>query len=110
MKTATLTLVKVTEKFNGYGMPIVEVKSDIQISVINRGYNEFESIETINHSNIDSILNVIDKKHDTAMLEIELPSGKKTNSWFSLSEKKNWKQNDVVNKIRDLLIVVPLKK
>ena len=88
MKTATLTLTKVTDRFNGYGMPVVEVKSDFEITVINRGYNVFESEQKINHSNIDQILNVIDKKHDTAMLQIELPSGKKTNCCFDLSEKK----------------------
>lgn len=59
MKTATLTLIEVTNRFNGYGMPVVKVKSDINITVVNRGYNVFESIEKIDHSDIDQIMNTI---------------------------------------------------
>ena len=51
MKTI-LKISNLTNEFNGYGMPIVDVISDTDIKVINRGYNEFEAINDIDETDL----------------------------------------------------------
>lgn len=86
---AILTVSKLTDRFNGYGMPIVEVNSTANIEVINRGYNEFESITEIDESDLLRLRQnpyLQEKWTDTIMLEITTPSAK-TNCWYKLQDQ-----------------------
>jgi hypothetical protein len=45
MNKAILTISKLTDRINGWGMPIVEVNSTKDIEVINKGWNDFEALQ-----------------------------------------------------------------
>ena len=84
LKKAILNLDCITDRFNGYGMPIVKVVSDNNIKIINRGWNEFESVNEVDSSALEVLRDRIDvNKHDTVMLEIRTPE-RITNCWYSL--------------------------
>ena len=85
MKKAILTISKITDKKNGYGMPIVEVNSTCDIKVINRGYNEFEAAQDIDESDLVKLRGHFQNTgEDTLMLEIKGPR-KSTNCWYKLN-------------------------
>lgn len=87
MKTATLKITEITNEFNGYGMPIVKVKSDINLKVVNRGYNEFECLQNIDETDLLQLRSKFDiSKYDKVMLEIQTPE-RKTNCWYSLKSQ-----------------------
>ena len=79
-----LNIKEITQERNGWGMPKIIVTSDKDITVINRGYNVFESINAINEEGLKPLLEHFkDTKEDTLFLEIQCPT-KKTNCWYSL--------------------------
>ena len=49
---AILTINKLTDRKNGWGMPIVEVNSTQDIEVINKGWNDFEALQEIDESDL----------------------------------------------------------
>ena len=82
MNTINLTFTNATTEKSGYGEPIIDVKSDKVITVINRGYNHFEPTDTINADmlNINELC-IFSKEHgiwDTykGLLRITMPNGK----------------------------------
>ena len=82
MKKATLTISKLTDRINGYGMPVIEVNSDNNIKVINRGYNEFEAITDIDETDLLRLRTMFSTfTNETVMLEITTPE-RKTNCWY----------------------------
>lgn len=84
MKIATLKISKLTDRLNGYGMPIVEVISDNDIKVINRGYNEFEAQIDIDETDLLRLRTMFNTfSVGTVMLEISTPT-RKTNCWYRL--------------------------
>jgi hypothetical protein len=90
---ATLKISKITDRFNGYGMPVIEVISDQNIKVVNRGYNVFEALTDIDESDLlrlRTMFNTIE--HDTVMLEITTPE-RKTNCWYKLAPQYLGSQN-----------------
>lgn len=78
MNKAVLKISKLTDRKNGYGMPIVEVASDSDIKVINRGYNEFEAVTEVDESDLlrlrQSEYSTLLGWTDTIHLEIKTPS------------------------------------
>lgn len=93
MKTATFKITEITDRLNGYGMPIIKVQSDLNLTVINRGYNEFECLQDIDESDLLQLRSKIDlSKHDKVMLEVKTPS-KNTNCWYSLKGQYIGKPN-----------------
>ena len=88
MNKATLKIKALTDRVNGYGMPVVEVTSDSNIIVINRGYNVFEAQTDIDESDLLRLRTYYSMfSESTVMLEITLTTGKKTNCWYSLEDK-----------------------
>lgn len=86
MKKATLTISKMTDRKNGYGMPIVEVISDNAIEIINRGWNEFEAVNEIDESELRQLYNnhfVCMQSDRMVMLEITTPKNK-VNCWYNV--------------------------
>lgn len=93
MKKATLKIDKLTDRINGYGMPIIEVISDNNIKVVNRGYNEFEAINEIDESDLLRLRTMFSMfSNDVVMLEITTPE-RKTNCWYKLSPQYLGSQN-----------------
>jgi len=83
---AILTIKKLTDRKNGWGMPIIEVNSTQDIEVINRGYNDFEALQEIDESDLLRLRNYFSSfSNETVMLEINCPN-KKTVSWYKLSD------------------------
>lgn len=86
MGKAILTISKLTDRKNGYGMAIVEVNSTEDIKVINRGYNEFEAINEIDESDLLRLRTYFNTFTDKkVMLEINCPN-KKTNCHYKLTD------------------------
>ena len=84
MKKAILTISKVTDRKNGYGMPIVEVNSTENIKVINRGYNEFEAQTEIDESDLLRLRTQFNTfSTETLHLEITTPE-RRTCCWYKL--------------------------
>lgn len=85
---ATLKIDKLTDKFNGYGMPIVLVNSDVHFDSINRGYNEFEPNTEIDETDLLRLRNMFNTcVHDTVMLEISMPNRETTKPvWYKLTD------------------------
>jgi len=83
---AILTIKKLTDRKNGWGMPIIEVNSTEDIEVINRGYNDFEALQEIDESDLLRLRNYFSSfSNETVMLEINCPN-KKTVSWYKLTD------------------------
>lgn len=78
----TFKLVEVTDRRNGYGMPIVKVESNTNLRVYNRGYNEFECEQEIDESNL-LVLREKLRGEKWAHLEITTPE-RDTNCWYML--------------------------
>jgi len=79
-------------KTNGWGMPMVQVKSNANLKVINRGYNEFECTSLIDESDLLQLRTLFpDAK--TCHLEITTPA-RKTNCWYNLRSKNNFELSD----------------
>jgi len=86
MNKAILTIDKLTDRINGYGMPIIEVISTKDIKVINRGYNEFEPVQEIDETDLLRLRKYFSAfTNETLMLEIKGPN-KTTNSWYKLTD------------------------
>ena len=86
MNKAILTINKLTDRKNGYGMSIVEVTSTKDIKVINRGYNDFEAVTEIDESDLLRLRNYFSgSTNETLMLEIKTPS-RSTNCWYKLTD------------------------
>jgi len=85
MKQATLKIEKLTNEFNGYGMPIIDVISDNNIKVINRGYNEFEAVNDIDETDLLRLREMFNTcVNDVVMLRIKTPE-RTTNCWYKLA-------------------------
>ena len=83
---AILTIKKLTNRKNGWGMPIIEVNSTEDIEVINRGWNEFEALQDIDESDLLRLRGYFSSfSNETVMLEINCPN-KKTVSWYKLTD------------------------
>jgi len=83
---AILTIKKLTDRKNGWGMPIIEVNSTEDIEVINRGYNDFEALQEIDESDLLRLRGYFSTfSNETVMLEINCPN-KKTVSWYKLTD------------------------
>ena len=86
MEKAILTINKLTDRENGYGMPIVEVTSTKDIKVINRGYNDFEPVQEIDESDLLRLRTYFSAfTNEMLMLEIKTPS-RLTNCWYKLTD------------------------
>jgi hypothetical protein len=86
MNKAILTISKLTDRINGWGMPIVEVNSSNDIEVINKGWNDFESLQEIDESDLFRLREYFSSfSNETIMLEINCPN-KKTNAWYKLTD------------------------
>jgi hypothetical protein len=86
MNRAILTISKLTDRINGWGMPIVEVNSSNDIEVINKGWNDFESLQEIDESDLFRLREYFSSfSNETIMLEINCPN-KKTNAWYKLTD------------------------
>jgi hypothetical protein len=86
MNKAILTINKLTDRKNGYGMSIVEVNSTKDIKVINRGYNDFEPVQEIDESDLLRLRNYFSSfTNETVMLEIKTPN-RNTNCWYKLTD------------------------
>lgn len=86
MKTTTFKIIEVTDKLNGYGMPIVKVKASTNLEIINEGYNYFKCVQDVDESELLKLRTLIDvNKHDTVMLSIKTPS-RTTNCWYKLKQ------------------------
>lgn len=84
MKPATLKISRYTDRKNGWGMPIVEITSDNDIKVINRGYNEFEAVNEIDETDLLRLREYFSAfSNSTIHLEITTPS-RQTCCWYSL--------------------------
>jgi hypothetical protein len=84
MKTAKLKIKKLTDRVNGYGMPIVEVTSNTDIKIKNRGYNEFEPMQEIDETDLARLHNYFHSfSTGTLMLEIQCPKSV-VNCWYKL--------------------------
>ena len=67
-------------------MPIVEVNSSNDIEVINKGWNDFESLQEIDESDLFRLREYFSSfSNETIMLEINCPN-KKTNAWYKLTD------------------------
>ena len=84
-RKTVLTIVKITDRVNGYGMPIVEINSSDDIKVINKGWNEFEALQEIDESDLLRLRGYFSSSTCTVMLEINCPN-KNTVSWYKLSD------------------------
>jgi len=86
MNKAILTINKLTDRKNGWGMSIVEVNSTKDIKVINRGYNDFEAETEIDESDLLRLRNYFPgSTNETLMLEIKTPN-RLTNCWYKLTD------------------------
>jgi hypothetical protein len=86
MNKAILTISKLTDRINGWGMPIVEVNSSKDIEVINKGWNDFESLQEIDESDLFRLREYFSSfSNETIMLEIKCPN-KNTNCWYKLTD------------------------
>ena len=86
MNKAVLTINKLTDRKNGYGMSIIEVNSTKDIKVINRGYNDFEAVTEIDESDLLRLRNYFSGfTYETLMLEIKTPS-RSMNCWYKLTD------------------------
>ena len=83
---AILSINKLTDRKNGWGMPIVEVNSTQDIEVINKGWNDFEALQEIDESDLLRLRGYFSSfSNETVMLEINCPN-KKTVSWYKLTD------------------------
>lgn len=81
-----LTINKLTDRVNGYGMPIIEVNSTKDIVVKNIGYNDFQPTEEIDESDLLRLRTYFSSfTNEIVMLEINCPN-KKTNCWYKLTD------------------------
>jgi len=86
MNKAILTINKITDRKNGWGMSIVEVNSTKDIKVINRGYNDFEAETEIDESDLLRLRTYFSAfTNETLMLEIKTPN-RLTNCWYKLTD------------------------
>ena len=84
MKKATLKIKALTDRKNGWGMPVIEITSDNDIKVVNRGYNEFEPVNEIDESDLLRLREMFSAmSNSTLHLEISTPS-RQTCCWYSL--------------------------
>lgn len=89
MEKATLKISKLTDRKNGYGMPIVEVISDNDLHVVNRGYNEFEALNEIDETDLERLRTMPEMgmmATETVMLEIQTPS-RLALCWYTLKDR-----------------------
>jgi hypothetical protein len=83
---AILTINKLTDRLNGYGMPIVEVNSTKDIFVENIGYNDLQPTQEIDESDLLRLRNYFSSfTNEIIMIEINCPN-KKTNAWYKLTD------------------------
>ncbi len=88
MEKAILKIHSLTDKLNGYGMPIVNVKSNIYFEATNIGYNEFEPTVEIDETDLLRLRNMFNTcVHDTVMLEITMPKRESPKPvWYKLTD------------------------
>lgn len=88
MEKAILKIKNLTDRFNGYGMPVVEVQSNINFEAPNMGWNEFVPNVEIDETELLTLRNKFDiVKHDTLMLEISMPDRKNPKPvWYKLKD------------------------
>ena len=86
MKT-TFRIKEITDRRNGYNMPIVVVTSDTNLKIINRGWNEFACLQTIDESELMTLRNAFPDNENILMLEIETPT-KMVRCWYKLRTKR----------------------
>jgi len=68
-------------------MPIVEVISDSDIKVINRGYNEYEAVNEIDETDLYRLREYFSSMTNGMVhLEIKTPS-RDTCAWYSIDQK-----------------------
>jgi hypothetical protein len=86
----TLKIKKLTDRINGYGMPIVQITSDKEINTINRGDNYFECTEQINAKDLERLGCYFNSfSNSTIMLEILAPTEKgRKFCWYKIPEHK----------------------
>jgi|688.fasta_scaffold234968_4 hypothetical protein len=93
---ATLKIHKLTDEINGYGMPIVDVISDENLVIINRGYNEFEAVTEIDESDLFRLRGMFSMfSNETIMLRITTPE-RVTNAWYKLCDVYLGKNNTCI--------------
>lgn len=89
------TYISNLNKTNGYDMPMVQVKSNTNLKVINRGWNEFECVQDIDESDLLQLRTLFPNAR-TCHLEIETP-GRMTNGWYRLKDQNNFPLSDKNN-------------
>jgi hypothetical protein len=94
---AKFTVTAITNKRNGYNMPIVEVKSDSNIKVVNRGYNEFECLQDIDESELLPLRDQLPSE-EIIMLEVTTPESN-TTAWYKLRNRNGYPLKETNNLI-----------
>lgn len=89
MNKATLKIKNFTDRKNGWEMPIVEIESDADIKVINRGWNEFEAVNEIDEAALLPLREKY-KEQNHVHLEIKTPNGS-TCCWYNTGTKEKRK-------------------
>lgn len=83
----TFKIKEITDRRNGYNMPVVVVTSNTNLDVINRGWNEFNCKQIIDESELMTLRTKFPESETTLMLEIETPT-RKTNCWYELRTRR----------------------
>ena len=85
---ATLKIKALTDRVNGYGMPIVQATSDIYFETPNIGMNDFQPNVEIDESDLLRLRTMFEgMRTDTVMLEIEMPSRDTPKPcWYKLTD------------------------
>jgi hypothetical protein len=85
---ATIKIKALTNRFNGYEMPIVEATSDVYFEAPNMGMNEFMPNCEIDESDLLRLRTMFNTITTTCvMLEIEMPNKPTPKSvWYKLSD------------------------
>lgn len=101
----SLTFISFNGEINAYGQPVVNVKSDKDLRIINRGWNVFESTDKIDLSALD-IKNFcthemyIDKWPTyKCQVRIHQPSGKISHADYTWQHKKGVGYDEIYNEL-----------
>jgi hypothetical protein len=78
-------VTKITDERNGYGMPIIEISSNQEINIYNKGQNVFKAEEEIDHSDLKQLKDkvITEPGKNTAHLRITTPT-RSTCAWYCL--------------------------